>query len=82
MSLSKDLGSEISIKSNQKGGCAVEKQDKIIVCQDCGEEFTFTVRDQEFYEEKGFTNEPKRCKACRDKKKAEKRNSQSFNRAE
>ena len=51
----------------------MEKQDKIIVCQDCGEEFTFTVRDQEFYEEKGFTNEPKRCKNCRDKRKDSKR---------
>lgn len=71
------MGSKISIKSNQKGGCAMEKQDKIIVCQDCGEEFTFTVRDQEFYEEKGFTNEPKRCKNCRDKRKTEKRNFQS-----
>lgn len=50
----------------------MEKQDKMIVCQDCGNEFAFTVRDQEFYEEKGFTNEPKRCKSCRDKRKAEK----------
>lgn len=49
----------------------MEKKDKVIVCKDCGKEFTFTVRDQEFYEEKGFTNEPVRCKECRDKKKAE-----------
>ena len=57
----------------------MEKQDKIIVCQDCGEEFTFTVREQEFYEEKGFANEPKRCKNCRGKRKAEKSNSNSNN---
>ncbi len=50
----------------------MEKQDKKITCVDCGTEFLFTVRDQEFYAEKGFTNEPKRCKACRDKKKAQK----------
>ncbi|MEP6801646.1 MAG: CxxC-x17-CxxC domain-containing protein, partial [Acidobacteriota bacterium] len=25
--------------------------------------------DQEFYARKGFTNEPKRCKICRDKRK-------------
>ncbi len=48
-----------------------EYQDKKITCVDCGEEFVFTARDQEFYAEKGFNNEPKRCKACRDKKKAE-----------
>ncbi len=52
----------------------MEKQDKTLKCVDCGEEFTFTVREQQFYEEKGFTNEPKRCKECRDKKKQEKRN--------
>lgn len=48
-------------------------EDKTLVCQDCGQEFVFTVGEQEFYKEKGFDNEPKRCKACRDKKKAERR---------
>ena len=31
-----------------------EYQDKTITCVDCGEEFVFTARDQEFYAEKGF----------------------------
>lgn len=48
----------------------MEKKDKTIICKDCKEEFLFTVGEQEFYAEKGFTNEPVRCKACRDKKKA------------
>ena len=43
---------------------------KTIVCQDCGKEFEFTVREQEFYKEKGFS-EPKRCKDCREKRKQE-----------
>ena len=43
-------------------------EDKIIKCQDCGQEFVFTVNDQKFYEEKGFTP-PKRCKACREARK-------------
>ena len=43
---------------------------KKIVCQDCGKEFEFTVREQEFYQEKGFS-EPKRCKECREKRKQE-----------
>lgn len=47
-------------------------QDKTKVCKDCGKEFIFTVGEQEFYKEKGFTNEPVRCKECRDKRKAEK----------
>ena len=40
-------------------------QDKTIVCKDCGEEFLFTTSEQDFYAEKGFTNEPTRCKSCR-----------------
>lgn len=39
--------------------------DKTLVCKDCGQEFTFTAGEQEFYAEKGFTNEPQRCKECR-----------------
>lgn len=48
----------------------MELRDKTIKCKDCGEEFIFTVREQEFYAEKGLRNEPQRCKSCRDKKKA------------
>ena len=44
-------------------------KDKTIKCVDCGTEFVFTASEQEFYAEKGFTNEPKRCKPCRDAKK-------------
>ena len=44
-------------------------QDKTIVCKDCGQEFTFTANEQEFFAEKGFTNEPQRCKPCRDARK-------------
>ncbi|MBO4432021.1 MAG: zinc-ribbon domain containing protein [Clostridia bacterium] len=44
-------------------------EDKTLVCKDCGEEFVFTAREQEFYESKGFVNEPLRCKPCRDKRK-------------
>lgn|GEM_PF-118086 len=42
-----------------------DKQDKIIACKDCGEEFIFTIREQDFYAQKGFTNDPTRCVACR-----------------
>ncbi|NLZ15467.1 MAG: zinc-binding protein [Erysipelotrichaceae bacterium] len=44
-------------------------KDKTIVCKDCGQSFTFTAREQEFFAEKGYTNEPQRCKPCRDAKK-------------
>ncbi len=52
----------------------MEAKDKTIVCCDCGKEFIFTVGEQEFYQLKGLTNEPKRCKECRDKKKASREN--------
>lgn len=44
--------------------------DKTITCQDCGTEFVFTVGEQEFYAQKGFTNEPVRCPSCRQQRKA------------
>ena len=44
-------------------------QDKTLICKECGAEFVFTAGEQEFYAEKGFVNEPQRCKACRDARK-------------
>lgn len=44
--------------------------DKTLTCRDCGTEFVFTAGEQEFYAEKGFTNEPRRCPSCRRAAKA------------
>ena len=44
-------------------------EDKTLVCKECGKEFTFTAGEQEFYAEKGFENEPARCRDCRDKRR-------------
>ena len=44
-------------------------EDKTLVCKECGKEFTFTAGEQEFYAERGFVNEPQRCKDCRDARK-------------
>ncbi len=49
-------------------------QDKTLVCKDCGAEFVFTAGEQEFYAEKGFQNEPIRCKACRNARKSQRSN--------
>ena len=49
-------------------------QDKTLVCKDCDQEFTFSAGEQEFYAEKGFQNEPVRCKECRDARKSSRRN--------
>lgn len=48
--------------------------DKVLSCKDCGRDFDFTASEQEFYAEKGFTNEPGRCPECRAAKKAQTRN--------
>jgi CxxC-x17-CxxC domain-containing protein len=45
-------------------------QDKTLHCCDCGNDFVFSVEDQEFFQSKGYTNEPKRCPECRQARKA------------
>ena len=45
-------------------------EDKTLVCRECNQEFVFTAGEQEFYAEKGFTNEPKCCRNCRQARKA------------
>ncbi len=52
-------------------------QDKSLQCSDCSTTFTFSVEDQEFYQSKGFTNEPKRCPECRQARKSERGGSSS-----
>ncbi len=44
-------------------------QDQTIQCKDCGNQFTWTAEEQEFYQQKGF-NAPLRCKDCRAKARA------------
>ena len=44
-------------------------EDKTLTCKECGNEFVFTAGEQEFYAERGFQNEPQRCKSCRDARK-------------
>lgn len=44
--------------------------DKTITCRDCGMDFVFTAGEQEFYAQKGFTNEPIRCPSCRQQRKS------------
>ena len=39
--------------------------DRTLTCVECGAEFTFSAEDQEYHASRGFTNEPKRCPACR-----------------
>jgi len=45
-------------------------KDKTLECSDCGKEFTFSADEQELFQSRGYTNEPKRCTECRDARKA------------
>ncbi len=53
-------------------------EDKSLQCADCGETFTFTAGEQEFFQSKGYTNEPKRCPTCRQARKTTRFGSSSF----
>ena len=44
--------------------------DKPMTCRDCGQAFVFSSGEQEFFAQKGFTNEPSRCPECRSARKA------------
>jgi len=52
--------------------------DKTLTCRDCSKTFTFTAGEQEFYEQKGFKNEPQRCPECRTAKKQERSSNRQF----
>jgi CxxC-x17-CxxC domain-containing protein len=43
--------------------------DKVLVCADCGQEFTFTASEQQFFADRQFS-EPRRCPSCRASRKA------------
>jgi hypothetical protein len=43
-------------------------EDKQIRCANCGQVFTLTVGEQDFYQQSGMS-EPKRCETCRGQRK-------------
>ena len=55
-------------------------QDKTLECSDCASEFTFSTEEQEFFQSRGYTNEPKRCPECRQARKTQRygNNSRSY----
>lgn len=46
----------------------MEFQDRVLTCVDCGSEFVFTAGEQSFFRDRNFKNEPRRCKACKNKR--------------
>ena len=43
----------------------MEFVDKHLKCADCDAKFVFSAGEQLFFREKGFVNDPKRCKPCK-----------------
>jgi len=46
-------------------------EDKSLQCADCGVTFIFSADEQELFQSRGYTNEPKRCLECRAARKAD-----------
>src|SRR5437773_11376489 len=46
--------------------------DKQLKCMECGQDFTYTVAEQELHASLGYQNEPKRCTPCREAKRQRK----------
>ncbi len=40
--------------------------DKELKCVDCGTTFVFSAGEQAFFNDKGFTHDPKHCKQCKE----------------
>lgn len=44
--------------------------DRTLTCVDCGVEFIHSAADQEYYAQKQFASDPKRCPSCRASRRA------------
>ena len=53
-------------------------EDKNLTCRDCSTQFVFTASEQEFFAQKGYTNEPGRCPECRATRKAQRGDSGGY----
>jgi len=59
-----------SLPSRFLKGAVMMSADTTLTCRDCGQAFTFTAGEQDFYASRGFS-EPSRCPDCRAARKAQ-----------
>lgn len=52
--------------------------DRTLACVDCGQEFIHSADDQQYYVEKGFSSDPKRCVSCRASRRAAREGGTSY----
>ncbi len=50
---------------------------RVLICNVCGEEFAFTVAAQQYFAERGYSEDPKRCKTCHTQYKRKQRDQHS-----
>jgi CxxC-x17-CxxC domain-containing protein len=58
-----------SLNSRVREECSMFA-DRDVLCVSCGATFVFSTGEQQFFQEKGFTNIPKRCKQCKAKRQS------------
>ena len=52
-----------------------DQQSRILICTECKQEFVFTIQAQQYFAERGYTEDPKRCKSCHTEYKKRQRES-------
>ncbi len=52
----------------------IEAKDKQLECAKCGKAFLFSAKEAQSFLDKGLTNEPKKCAACRAAERSKKEN--------
>ena len=55
---------------------------KFLICTECNEEFVFTTQAQEYFVERGYSEDPKRCKTCHTRYKKVQRNGKPIEQTE
>ena len=70
---SAQVGQRSQSRGEEPGGQPVALSDRTLTCVECGGEFIFTAGEQEFFQARGFGNEPKRCRSCRAVRRSEQR---------
>ena len=57
----------------QEGEMGTNFKPRILICDCCNEEFVFTIEAQEYFAQRGYSDDPRMCKHCYTKGKRAKR---------
>src|SRR5438094_4524699 len=71
------LGTLLARRAFLARGPSTMSADTTLTCRDCGQAFTFTSGEQDFYASRGFS-EPSRCSDCRAARKAQRDGGSSY----